>query len=122
MTRVSFSIIIMKSRIKSFGFAFEGLQQSLKEPNMRIHCIAAAAVVIAGFMKELNTIQWMFVIVSITSVIATEIINTCIEKLCDLYVGKTFHPKVKIIKDMAAAGVLVVSITSSIIGVIIFIS
>jgi hypothetical protein len=47
-------------------------------------------------------------------------INSAIERYCDL-ITTDFHPGIKIIKDVAAGAVLVASITSLIIGLIIFI-
>jgi diacylglycerol kinase len=47
-------------------------------------------------------------------------INTAIEKLCDV-VHKDFHPQIKIIKDMAAGAVLIAAISSLITGVVIFV-
>ena len=55
----------------------------------------------------------------ITAVLALELFNTSIEQFLNL-----FHPeingKVKIIKDMIAGGVAIVSIGAGIIGLIIF--
>jgi Diacylglycerol kinase len=53
-------------------------------------------------------------------VISLEMINSAIERYCDL-VTTDFHPGIKVIKDVAAGAVLVASITSLIIGLIIFI-
>jgi len=50
----------------------------------------------------------------------TEILNTCIEKIMD-FVHPEYHPKVKIIKDMAAAAVLIMAIVAVIVGGLIFI-
>jgi diacylglycerol kinase len=46
-------------------------------------------------------------------------INSAIEKLCNL-VHPTYHPAVKVIKDISAGAVLWISVMSSIIGIIIF--
>jgi diacylglycerol kinase len=55
----------------------------------------------------------------IASVLSFEMINSAIEKICNL-VHPTYHPAIKTIKDMAAGAVLFVSVISSIIGAIIF--
>jgi diacylglycerol kinase len=47
-------------------------------------------------------------------------INTAIEKLCDL-VTTDFDPRIKIIKDVAAGAVLMASVFSLLVGLIIFI-
>ena len=52
-------------------------------------------------------------------VITLEMMNTAIEKLCDM-VQPDKHPEVKIIKDIAAGAVLVAAVCSVIIGAFIF--
>jgi diacylglycerol kinase len=52
-------------------------------------------------------------------VMGFEALNTSIEKLCD-FVEPNKNEKIKLIKDISAAAVLIVSIFSGIIGVIIF--
>jgi diacylglycerol kinase len=48
-----------------------------------------------------------------------ELLNTAIEKICDL-ITKDIHPIIKVIKDIAAAAVLIAAIGSFLSGVIIF--
>lgn len=48
--------------------------------------------------------QQVALIVSILFVIAVELLNTCIEKLCD-HVTPERHPNIKIVKDMGSAAV-----------------
>jgi diacylglycerol kinase len=50
----------------------------------------------------------------------TEIFNTCIEKVMD-FVSPEYHPKVKVIKDIAAAAGLIMAIVAVIAGGMIFI-
>jgi diacylglycerol kinase len=111
----------LKSRIASFGFAFSGLAAIFRqEPNARIHAVATILVVIAGFIRHLNPGQWTALCVAIVLVWVSEIFNTCIEMLCDLYCNNQYNTKVKIIKDMAAGAVLLAAIASVTIGVIVF--
>ena len=76
--------------------------------------------IILGFTVSLSCFQWMLVLFCIGFVISLEMINSAIERYCDL-VTTDFHPGIKIIKDVAAGAVLVASIMSLIIGLIIFI-
>lgn len=48
--------------------------------------------------------QQAALVVSIVFVIAIELLNTCIEKLCD-HVTPGRHPEIKVVKDMASASV-----------------
>ena len=106
--------------LKAFYYAFNGLIIFFRhERNGKIQLAVAIIVGLFGFKCQLSTIEWMVVIACIATVLAFEMVNSSIEKLCNL-VHPTFHPAVKIIKDMAAGAVLLVSIGSSIIGIIIF--
>ena len=113
----------IRARIKSFGFAFEGLRHLMvKEPNTRIHAVATAAVTAAGFLKGLTPAQWVVICLCVAMVWITEVFNTCIEMLCDLYVGDQYNATVKVIKDIAAAAVLIAAIISVVVGIIVFAS
>ena len=107
-------------RLKSFSFAFNGLKNLwVEEHNFRIHIVSTLVVVIAGFLFKISLVEWIAVILSIGFVLATEIINTTIEKLAD-FVSPDRNEKIKKIKDISAAGVLIAAVTAFIVGVIIF--
>ncbi len=108
-------------RLRSFGFAFNGLKILFREEhNARIHLLAAVVVIIAGFCFHISILEWMVVVLAIGLVITMEIINSAIENMAD-FVSPERHEKIKKIKDLAAAGVLVSAITALIIGMIIFV-
>lgn len=108
-------------RLKSFKYAFNGIWQVLvREPNFRIHTLAAVVVVIFGFICDLNTTEWIIIAITIGAVMSAEIFNSAIENIVDLV-----HPErskqAGLIKDMAAGAVLVLAIAAAIVGFIIFI-
>lgn len=108
-------------RIKSFKYALEGLLFLIRqEPNARIHVAAGIAAVICGWYLEIDKSEWFAVILCIGIVLITEIFNTAVENICD-YISPTYHYKIKIIKDIAAAAVLVSAIVSVIIAGCIFV-
>jgi diacylglycerol kinase len=110
----------LKKRIRSFGFAFQGLKTLLREePNARIHIVAAICVIILGFLLKISAGEWIAVIFAIGFVITTEIINSAIENIAD-FISPEKNDKIKKVKDLAAAAVLISAITALIIGVIIF--
>lgn len=110
----------MKNRLKSFGYALNGLREVVKsEMNMRIHLLAAFVVIIMGLVYSINWVEWMFVIICIVLVLSAEIANTIVERYLDTFYPE-FNPKVGIIKDMAAAAVLILALGSLIVGLIIF--
>ena len=105
----------------SFGYAFKGIDDVIKhEPNMKIHVVVAILVVIMAFILKVSIIEWIILVLLIGAVLAAETINTTIENLVDMYT-KEYDEKAKIVKDTAAGTVLILAITSAIIGLIIFI-
>lgn len=108
------------SLLKAFYYAFNGLFYTIKnERNMRIHLFAAIMVIIAGFYFHITVLEWYIIIMLIGSVLVFEILNTTIETLVNLIV-KEHNVKAKIIKDTAAAAVLIFAIISALIGFMIF--
>ena len=117
MKKVNFSIA---KRIKSFGFAFNGLRILFhEEHNSRIHFFASVLVIIAALLFKLNTYEWIAIIFSIGFVITVEIINTAVENIADFLTTEQ-NNHIKKIKDLVAAAVLVSALTALTIGLIIF--
>ena len=111
----------MKKFIYSVQVALRGVKQFFsRERNGKIQIAFGAAAIILGITVSISSFQWLIVLLCIGLVISLEMINSAIERYCDL-VTTDFHPGIKIIKDVAAGAVLVASITSLIIGLIIFI-
>lgn len=107
----------------SFGFAARGIWVARAGRNLRIHLIAAAAAVFLVVAYGVTGSQLGLVIVSVTAVISTELLNTAIERLCDFIAdihGIGWDPRIRDIKDLAAGGVLVVAMGAAVNGLIIF--
>ena len=110
------------SRITSFKHAYSGLRLLWNEPNVRLHALAATAVVFTGIVRHVNRWQWAALIFAVGLVWTAEAINTCIEKLADFACDHKLHPSIKVIKDISAAAVLVAAFTSVAIAAIVFLS
>jgi diacylglycerol kinase (ATP) len=111
----------IRSRIKSFSYAFAGLRRFVwQEHNARIHLAATIAVVIAAFLLHVSRLESIALTLVVGGVWATEMLNTCLEAMSDLICPEE-HPTIKFIKDLAAGAVLVAAITAVIVGLIIFI-
>jgi diacylglycerol kinase len=106
---------------RSFVIGFLGLAHAIRsEQNMRIHCVAAIGVAIAGFILILAAWEWIAVVFCIGLVIAAECMNTAIERLADRVTAEK-DPLIKQAKDCGAAGVLVLSVMAALVGVVIFV-
>lgn len=109
------------ARSKSFSYAFNGIWLLLTgEPNVKIHALATVAAIVAGVMRHISNTAWVALAFAIGLVWITEALNTCIERLCDFCCENKFHPAIKVIKDIAAAAVLIAALTSITIAIIIF--
>lgn len=104
----------------SFGYALSGIRAYLKdEQNIKVHFLAGVLVIGAGFFFKISKLEFAILILTISSVIVAELINTAIECVVDL-VTEDRHPLAKAAKDIAAGAVLVCALGSVLIGLIIF--
>lgn len=109
----------MKRQIKSFSNAFKGIAAAfITEGHMRFHFVAAFFVLLFAYICEVSFNEWAILILTIGSVFASELINTAIEKTCDLYSTEK-NPLIGTIKDISAGAVLISAIAS--IGVAVFV-
>ena len=111
----------MRNFLKGFVYAFNGLVIFFRhERNGRIQLVIALVVALFSWWCKISAAEWIIVLGCIATVLSFEMINSSIEKICNL-VHPKYHPAVKTIKDMAAGAVLFVAVISGIIGAIIFI-
>ena len=110
-----------KKVINSFKYAFEGVFSSFKtERNMKIHIFIMIMVIIAGILFKINKYEWIICIICFALVISGELFNTAIETVVDMIMPYK-NDKAKLVKDISAGGVLILAISSTIVGLIIFI-
>lgn len=110
----------MKAFINRVSFALQGWAAFFsKETNGQIQLCVAIVVIIAGFVFGLNQLEWVITLGCIGLILALEMVNSAIEKLCDL-VHPEKHPTIKFVKDVAAGAVLWASVIAVAIGAIIF--
>ena len=110
-----------KKLINSFKYAIQGFLMSFKkERNMKIHFFIMIAVIILGLVLKITKFEWIICIILFGIVIGGEMFNTAIETTVDIAMPYK-NPKAKIAKDVSAGGVLILSITSAVIGCLIFI-
>ncbi len=111
----------MNKFLNSFSYAFSGLVYAFKtQLNFKIHCVVAVLVIALGVYSKLALAEWLWIIFAIGLVVIIELLNTAIEVLVDL-ISPQKQPKAGVIKDVAAAAVLVSALTAVIIGLCIFV-
>ena len=105
---------------KSFSFAFSGLKEAFKnEPNFRIHLLLAIIVLVLGITLNISAIEYTILVITISFVLISELINTTLEALVDL-VSPEIQEKAKVAKDVSAGAVLISAITAILVGLSIF--
>jgi diacylglycerol kinase len=109
------------ARAKSFTYAWSGIKAILQtEHNTWIHLAFTIVATILGFVLHISRVEFMVLIIVMALVWVTEMLNTCIEKTMD-FITLEQHPQIKIVKDIAAAAVLVMSMAAVVVGCLIFI-
>lgn len=104
----------------SFLYAARGIRAIfLRERNFRFHTIMAMVVIAFGCVFRIKMYEWVVIILVIGMVFGFEIVNTAVEMLCDV-VKKERHGSVRRVKDMMAGAVFVMSVTSVLVGMIVF--
>ncbi len=110
-----------RDRIRSVGYALKGAWVLLSsEGSIQVQFVIALLVTGAGWYFDISAVEWMFQFLAIGMVMGLEGVNTAVEKLSD-YVQPHTDPKIGILKDISAGGVLLGAVAAVIIGGFIYI-
>lgn len=104
----------------ALGFASRGLARGLAaETHLKVHAAAGAAALFASWWLNVSAAETALVVLAIGGVFAAEYLNTALEALAD-----AVHPRpnggIGKAKDLAAAGVLMASLTAVGVGLVVF--
>jgi undecaprenol kinase len=103
--------------IRRVRFALQGLAAAWRsERNFRIQLGALVSVVIVLVALGVEPVWWALVLLTSGSVLAAELFNTALEHLADHLHPQT-HVQIQIMKDCAAAAVLVAACAAIAVGV-----
>ena len=106
--------------LRSFRHAFRGVAELfLTQRNSKAHLIASVVAVGLGAWCRLTAAEWRWIVACLAAVWAAEAFNSAIEFLADRVTRET-DPLIRQAKDLAAAGVLFVSIGAAVIGLSVF--
>ena len=106
--------------LESFNYAFEGIIHVLRtQRNMRIHFAIAVAVLVAGLWADVSKLELIALLLAITFVFITEMINSALEHAIDV-ATTSFDPLAKLAKDIAAGAVLIATVNAIAIGYLVF--
>lgn len=106
--------------MRSFRHAVRGIgSATVTERNFRIELAFVSAVTVFAFFVPLSSAERATVLLTMGAVLAFELVNTSFERLLDM-LQPEYHEGVKVIKDLAAGAVLVVSVFAALVGIAIF--
>ena len=109
-----------RTLIESFNFAVEGIIHVLRtQRNMRIHFLAAVAVLVAGIAIGISKLELIALLLAIAFVFITEMLNSALEQAIDV-ATTSFDPLAKLAKDIAAGAVLIATVNAIAIGYLVF--
>lgn len=104
----------------SFLYAFRGIASAFSgQRNIKIQMCFGVAAVAAGLFLRVPKLELMAIIIIYGMIIALEMVNTAVEKMVDI-LSPEYNKNYGVIKDIMAGAVLVLAITSVILGVMIF--
>jgi len=103
--------------IHSFRYASLGFLYAVRtQRNFRIHLVIGVVAVSLATVLHLPTMELALIILTCGLVMALELVNTALEAVVDLSVGREYHLLAKIAKDTAAGAVMVAAMTSVVIA------
>ena len=105
---------------KSFWNAITGVISMLKsERNFQIEIIALIVNLFLIVYLQVTELEAALILVVSFAVLSLEVLNTCVEKICDIIQPK-YDLRIKTIKDIAAGSVFLMAMASVVVGVLIY--
>lgn len=109
----------LRSRLRSFGYAFAGWRYVLRtQRNTWIHAVLSLAVVLVSWWLGLSALEWAIILITISMVWMAELLNTALEAVVDL-ASPQQHPLAKVGKDVGAAAVLLSALAAVLTGLLV---
>ncbi len=110
----------MRRLFRSLSHAVKGILYTFRnERNFQVEIVAAGIVGLLMLWLPLSSTENMVLILVIALVLAFELLNTAVERIMDILKPRV-HPYARVVKDVTAGSVFVVSVGALIIGIIIF--
>lgn len=110
----------MRTLFGSFRHAFRGIRYAfLRERNFQIELGLAALAIVLSFALPLSQAERAAIFLVIALVLPMELLNTACERVMDM-LKPGLHPYAKVVKDLAAAAVLISALLAALVGVAVF--
>lgn len=106
----------VRARLSSVRCATKGFVRFVRrEHNAWLHLVATVVVASAGLAMRLGPSDWRWLVLAAGIVWMAEAVNSAIEILCDR-IHPGHDPAIGLVKDIAAAAVLIAAIAAALIG------
>ena len=107
--------------IRKFGNACRGIKRGVRgESSFFAHFFIGLCVVVAAVVLGLPLASWCLLVLAISMVLAAEMFNSALEHMAKAVTDQQ-HEEIRDALDIASGGVLLVSITAAILGVLVFV-
>ncbi len=115
------NIVDIRRQANSFKNSFHGLRIAFfEEQSFKIQVFLGALIVILMFSFPLHHIERAILVLAVIIVLGLELLNSQVERVLEM-AQFDHNPKIKDIKDLSSAAVLIAAIGSLAIGLFIFI-
>jgi diacylglycerol kinase len=105
---------------RKFRDAFRGVRKGMRDQSsFVVHFSFAAATMAMAVIFRVTAVEWCLLVLSITGVLATELVNSALESMAKAITGES-DPHLGNSLDIGSAAVLFASIGAATVGVIIF--
>lgn len=102
---------------RKFYYAFAGLFHGItKDHSIRLQACLGGIVIFVCLFLSMSVREWILILAMILLVLAVEFLNSCIEQIVDV-LFPDYDQRAKIMKDYAAAAVLLVSGIAGLVGI-----
>ena len=100
----------IRKHLTSYRYAMHGISLAFRhEHNMRLHAIAAVAVLLINYLLKVSRTDWLITLILIGLVWMAEVFNTAIERLADR-ITKDRDLLIGEVKDMSAGAVTIICV------------
>ena len=111
----------IRARGRSLQYAMEGIRDFFgSQHNALIHLLATATVFLLAIVVHVSVSEMIALVVAAGFVWTAELLNTAIEGVMD-FISEKQDDRIRYIKDLSAAAVLVAAITAMVVGCLVFI-
>ena len=119
--RISKNIAFANRHMRDgFSAAYAGFQETLRhERSFKVMCTIGVAVIGAMFYFPTSTIEKLALVAMVFSILILELLNGTIERILD-FMSPEYDERVRTIKDLMAAIVLLASVGAAVCGTVIF--